>query len=169
MSGCFYIDRSRRFGFCDIHCVEGVFGGGRMNVNKKIREIYCEALMEFLGAPYVWGGSSPCGSDCSGSVCAAVSRALGKNLRVTADELYRRYFTENAFSKNAETFSCENFLYAAFFLDGSERAVHVAGWCGFAYMNVSSLEPSKCGALRSESEIKRMYAHLRMAKRGLLI
>lgn len=135
-----------------------------MNVNKKIREIYCDTLMEFSGAPYVWGGSSPFGSDCSGSVCAAVSRALGKNLRVTADELYRRYFTENA-----ELFACGNFLYAAFFLDGSGRAVHVAGWCGYAYMNVSSLEPSKCGTFRSESEIKRMYAHLRMAKRGLLI
>ena len=138
-------------------------------MNEKIRKIYRETLMEFEGAPYVWGGSSPYGSDCSGSVCAAVSRALGKNLRVTADELYRRYFTENASSKNAETFACENFLYAAFFLDGAGRAVHVAGWCGFAYMNVSSLEPSKCGALRSESEMKRMYARLRMEKRGMAI
>lgn len=145
-----------------------------MNMNGKILKIYSKTLMEFEGAPYVWGGSSPYGSDCSGSVCAAVSRALGKNLRVTADELYRRYFTENAFSKNAssknaEAFACENFLYAAFFLDGAGRAVHVAGWCGFAYMNVSSLEPSKCGAFRSEGEMKRMYAHLRMEKRRMAI
>lgn len=139
-----------------------------MNVNEKIRKIYCEALMEFEGAPYVWGGSSPLGSDCSGSVCAALSRALGKNLRVTADELYRRYFTANVFSAK-NTFAYENFLCAVFFVDGAGRAVHVAGWCGFAYMNVSSLEPSKCGAFRSEDDMRRMYPHLRMAKRGMAV
>jgi hypothetical protein len=56
-------------------------------------------------------------SDCSGSVCGALSVALGKHIRITADELYRKYFTK-AYAGG---------IHAAFFLDGNEKAVHVAG------------------------------------------
>ena len=126
-----------------------------------IQQRYFEELRKFEGAPYVWGGSSPSGSDCSGSVCSAVSRSLGIRLRVTADELYRRFFTENV-----KSFCGSNFLYAAFFLDERGRAVHVAGWCGACYVNVSRLESGGRGAFRSESEMKLMYSHLKMITRG---
>lgn len=129
-----------------------------------IQQKYFEELRKFEGVPYVWGGSSSNGSDCSGSVCSAVSRSLGIRLRVTADELYRRFFTENV-----KSFCNSNFLYAAFFLDAQGRAVHVAGWCGACYVNVSRLEENKYGAFRSESEMKSMYSHLRMVKRGLAV
>ena len=75
-------------------------------------DVYTHILMEFYGTPYVWGGSSPQGSDCSGSVCAALSLATGKNVRVTADVLFKNFFTEDI-----KIFNKERFLYAAFFLD----------------------------------------------------
>lgn len=127
-------------------------------------DVYKHILMEFYGTPYVWGGSSPQGSDCSGSVCAAMSLATGKNVRVTADVLYRRYFTEEV------TNSCqENTLCAMFFLDGSGRAVHVAGLCEGMYMNVSRCEPNGAGNFRTAAELMRLYPHLTMKNRGMSI
>lgn len=130
---------------------------------EKRKRIYCAVLKEFVGTPYVWGGSSPKGSDCSGSVCAALSVAFEKKIRVNADTLYRRFFTEDVRS------FCEGgFLYAVFFLDVGGRAVHVAGWCGSFYVNVSSLEKSG-GTARSEEQLKQMYSHLVFKKRGMRI
>ena len=42
-----------------------------------------------LGTPYVWGGGTTEGSDCSGTVCAALNAMTGRERRVTADALYR--------------------------------------------------------------------------------
>lgn len=127
----------------------------------RLAAVYEAALLEFVGAPYLWGGGEPDGSDCSGSVCAALSLALGVKVRVTADALYRKFFTDDM-----EGFSEGGFLYAAFFLDRSGKALHVAGWCGFCYVNVSSLEKSG-GAMHSEQEMRLMYGHLDFKKRGM--
>lgn len=35
-------------------------------------EIFHRLLAEFNGTPYIWGGSSIDGSDCSGTVCASL-------------------------------------------------------------------------------------------------
>ena len=127
-------------------------------------EVYKYILMEFYGTPYVWSGQSPEGSDCSGSVCTAVSLATGQAVRVTADSLYRGFFTENV-----TDFSDKNLLYAAFFLDGSGKAVHVAGWCEGKYMNVSRCEPNEAGIFRTGAELLRIYPHLKMVKRGMRV
>ena len=127
-------------------------------------DVYKHILMEFYGTPYVWGGSSPQGSDCSGSVCSAMSLATGKNVRVTADVLFRNFFTEDA-----KIFYKERFLYAAFFLDENGKAVHVSGWSLGMFMNVSRSEPGQKGNWRTEAELRRLYPHLLMIKRGMKI
>ena len=127
-------------------------------------EVYTHILMEFYGTPYVWGGSSPQGSNCSGSVCSAMSLATGKNVRVTADVLFKNFFTEDA-----KIFYKERFLYAAFFLDENEKAVHVSGWSLGMFMNVSRREPEQRGNWRTEAELRRLYPHLLMQKRGMRI
>ena len=52
-------------------------------------EIFSNLLGEFNGTPYVWGGGTTEGSDCSGTVCAALNAMTGRERRVTADALYR--------------------------------------------------------------------------------
>lgn len=128
------------------------------------KEVFEHILMEFDGTSYVWGAQSPKGSDCSGSVCTALSLATGKPVRVTANTLYRDFFTEDA-----ADLSDGNLLYAAFFLDKKGKAVHVAGWCGGKYMNVSSREPNESGNFRTGAELMRLYPHLKMRKRGMRI
>ena len=50
-------------------------------------------LLQF-GSPYGWGKENPVSSDCSGAVCMALYAATGHLIRTTADDLYRRVFTE---------------------------------------------------------------------------
>ena len=50
-------------------------------------------LLQF-GSPYGWGKENPVASDCSGAVCMALYAATGLLIRTTADDLYKRVFTE---------------------------------------------------------------------------
>lgn len=124
--------------------------------------VYRCLLKEFIGTPYEWGGSGLRGCDCSGSVCAALSYATGKFIRVTADDLYRRVFTKAV----PEDENMRDSICAAFFLDETGKAVHVAGYCGL-YVNVSKLEKNRRGALRTLEELKAMYPHLKVEVRKL--
>ncbi|MBR1402613.1 MAG: C40 family peptidase [Treponema sp.] len=122
-------------------------------------ELFRTALAEFNGTPYVWGGSSIDGSDCSGSVCAALNAVFGTSIRVTADGLYRFYFTRNAES--------DSHIQAAFFLDENGKAVHVAGALGGGlYMNESCIEKNG-GTPRTLGELKAMYSPFRLVRRWL--
>jgi len=49
--------------------------------------------MQYLGVPYVWGGASPSGFDCSGLVYWAY-RHLGDPLSVEASSMRRCHVTE---------------------------------------------------------------------------
>jgi len=50
-------------------------------------------LLQF-GSPYGWGKENPDTSDCSGAVCMALFAATGFLIRTTADDLFKRIFTE---------------------------------------------------------------------------
>ena len=50
-------------------------------------------LLQF-GSPYGWGKENPETSDCSGAVCMALFAATGLLIRTTADDLYKRVFTD---------------------------------------------------------------------------
>jgi cell wall-associated NlpC family hydrolase len=47
-----------------------------------------EEIKAFLNAPYVWGGSSPEGADCSGFVYAVFRRAWGLVLPRSAEAMF---------------------------------------------------------------------------------
>ncbi len=128
-------------------------------------EIYRLLLAQFIGTPYVYGGSSIRGSDCSGSVCAALSYARNVFLRVTADELYRNIFTEELPLVYCE--KREKKICAAFFLNKAGKAVHVAGYAGKGvFVNVSSIETGKTGQKRGLFELRRMYSQFTMVIRA---
>jgi cell wall-associated NlpC family hydrolase len=123
-------------------------------------DIYRDLLACFNGTPYVWGGSSPSGCDCSGSVCTALNILYGTDKDETADTLYKLYFTEMKDNDDA--------LCAVFFIDKNGKAVHVAGRLGDDfYMNVSRTEPEQKGTIRSYDELKAMYPLFRMVQRSL--
>ena len=131
---------------------------------KSPEDIYRDVLSLFKGVPYVWGGSSfEYGSDCSGTVCTALNAAFNRDenpLRVTAHELFIRYFTE--ISEDSER------IGALFFTDKSGKAVHVSGRISsFCYMNMSMAEPSHTGQVRSFNELKKLYPHLTIHYRSL--
>ena len=122
-------------------------------------EVFGTLLEEFNGTPYVWGAGGTEGSDCSGTVCASLNAVFGKNIRVTADSLFRNYFT-----KKAEDY-CG--IQAAFFLDETGKAVHVAGYMGEGlFLNESRLEKNG-GTPRTLSELKAMYSPFLPVRRKL--
>lgn len=122
-------------------------------------EIFHNLLAEFNGTPYLWGGEDTEGSDCSGSICASLNAVFKKNIRVTADELYKSYFTKEPDGYNG--------IQAAFFLDGAGKAVHVTGYMGQGlFMNQSRVEPNG-GTPRTLNELKKMYPKFLFTRRSL--
>ena len=51
-------------------------------------------LLKQFGSTYGWGKENPEESDCSGAVCMALFAATGFLIRTTADDLYKRVFTD---------------------------------------------------------------------------
>ncbi len=128
---------------------------------KQYQKEFAQNLLKYEGCLYELGKSSRHKSDCSGSVCGALCMTYGIALRVTADSLYKSYFTE--IYKNG---SCS--IHAAFFLDKEGKAVHVAGWLyGNLYLNVSSYEKDKRGHIRNLEELRSLYPHLKIVLREL--
>jgi murein DD-endopeptidase len=82
-------------------------------------------------SPYGWGNETPEASDCSGAICLALYVATGHLIRTTADDLYRRVFTEQVVTVGkVAPVSVSTSIQAAFWLDGDGRAVHVCGLLG---------------------------------------
>ena len=124
------------------------------------KEVFQYLLLEFCGTPYVWGAATTEQSDCSGTVCACLNALFRTEKRITADTLYRTYFTKEPLRYEG--------IQALFFLDGEGRAVHVCGYAGKGdYLNESSKEENKCGTLRTEAELIAKYYWLTPVRRML--
>lgn len=65
-------------------------GGNNSLVDEKEFEKFREEIQKFWGAPYVWGGASPKGTDCSGMVKTIYSRALNIDLPHSTRLLYKK-------------------------------------------------------------------------------
>ncbi len=122
---------------------------------------FINALYTYEGCEYKLGKADRFESDCSGSVCGALSYAFERNIRVTADELYKKYFTKPYSIYTGG-------IHAAFFLNKSGKAVHVAGGLhGKLFMNVSSIEKEKRGHVRNLVELTAMYPDFKLVLRSL--
>lgn len=128
---------------------------------------YFLGRMQFL--KYESGKENLTSSDCSGSICLALLLATGCAIRVTADSLYRKYFTK----KNPD----KNDIQAAFFITLYDRKLgsrvykenevcHVAGVCGKDVV-LNCVEPYS--ELRSLNDMKPYYQanDYRIIVRGL--
>lgn len=96
-------------------------------------------------------------ADCSGSVCLALLLATNCSIRVTADDLYRKYFTKSG--------AGDNDIRAAFFITHYDRKLggrlyregevaHVAGICGDGVV-LNCVEPRSY--LRSLDRMRDVY------------
>jgi hypothetical protein len=75
-------------------------------------------MLNFAEAPYKWGKEGIAGTDCSGLVCGPLMY-MGYNVRVTADDLYKK-----ACDKTSEIADPEK-VHLVFFVDKKDRATHV--------------------------------------------
>lgn len=136
-------------------------------LNEAERYRYFLGRMQFLR--YEGGKENMISSDCSGSVCLALLLATGCSIRVTADALFKKYFTK----KNPD----KNDIQAAFFITLYDRKLgnrlykenevcHVAGVCGTDVV-LNCVEPYS--VLRSLSDMKPFYQanDYRVVVRGL--
>ena len=136
-------------------------------LNEAERYRYFLGRMQFLR--YESGKENMISSDCSGSVCLALLLSTGCSIRVTADALFKKYFTK----KNPE----KNDIQAAFFITLYDRKLgsrlykenevcHVAGVCGTDVV-LNCVEPYS--VLRSLSDMKPFYQanDYRVVVRGL--
>ena len=116
---------------------------------------YFFGRMQFL--KYESGKENLLRSDCSGSVCLALLLATGCSIRVTADALFKKYFTK----KNPD----KNDIQAVFFISNYDRRLggrlykegecaHVAGVAGTDVV-LNCVEP--CAVLRSISDMRPVY------------
>lgn len=119
---------------------------------------YFLGRMQYLR--YTSGKENLLKSDCSGSVCLALLLATGCAIRVTADTLYRKFFTKNDDGKSDS-------IRAAFFISNYDRppdengrvyheneVAHVCGICGDDVVLDCSPPRSR---LRSLSSMIRIY------------
>lgn len=58
------------------------------NTQQDLRTRFAVQVQRFIGAPYVWGGASPAGTDCSGMVRTVFRRALGIDLPHSSQQLF---------------------------------------------------------------------------------
>ena len=136
-------------------------------LNEAERYRYFLGRMQFLR--YESGKENMISSDCSGSVCIALLLATGCSIRVTADALFKKYFTK----KNPD----KDDIQAAFFITLYDRKLgsrlyrenevcHVAGVCGTDVV-LNCVEPYS--VLRSLSDMKPFYQanDYRVVVRGL--
>ena len=136
-------------------------------LNEAERYRYFLGRMQFLR--YESGKENMISSDCSGSVCLALLLATGCSIRVTANALFKKYFTK----KNPD----KNDIQAAFFITLYDRKLgsrlyrenevcHVAGVCGTDVV-LNCVEPYS--VLRSLSDMKPFYQanDYRVVVRGL--
>lgn len=122
------------------------------------RERYEMQLLALRGTPYVWGGEMPDGADCSGSVCLAISLALMTPVRLTAQELYERYFTSHDNGIKKDDIRALFVFAAADMQHGSRSArrgecIHVAG-CVSPKV-ILNCEPPAAHLERLDSAIKK--------------
>lgn len=124
-----------------------------LNESQKFR--YFLGRMQFL--EYKSGKENLLNADCSGTVCLALLLATGCSIRVTADTLYRKYFTKKQPDKND--------IRAAFFITNYDRKLgdrlykegecaHVAGLAGNDVV-LNCVEPY--AVLRSISDMRPVY------------
>ncbi len=125
------------------------------NLTESQRYKYYLGRMQYL--KYESGKENLMKSDCSGSVCLALLLATGCSIRVTADTLYRKYFTKKNPGKDD--------IQAVFFISNYDRnlggrlyregeCAHVAGVAGTDVV-LNCVEPYS--VLRSISDMRPVY------------
>ncbi len=120
-------------------------------------ERYRYYLSRMQYVPYKSGRETFSEADCSGTVCLALLLATGCSIRVTADDLYRKFFTVRNPGKDD--------IKAAFFITNYDRMLgtrlyrsgtcaHVAGIAGTDVV-LNCVEPR--AVLRSLSDMQGVY------------
>lgn len=145
---------------CLESCASALFAEAPIEVTapKRARTRVVDAARSYLGTPYLYGGTTRRGIDCSGLVLAAYSDSLGAALPRTARELYA--FIEALPTKELEPGDLV-------FFDTSASLSHVGIYEGEGYFIHAASEGPRTGVI--ESSLSEEYWARRYAGSGRVV
>ncbi len=129
---------------------QSAISGTGKRLNKTMYNAFIAEIKRFMGAPYVWGGASPSGTDCSGLIATMYKRAADIDLPHSTTQL----------SKTGTSVSVRDLKFGdlLFFNDGQgKKPLHVGFYLAKGKFVHASVSSGVTVSILTQSPYKQQY------------